>query len=221
MTPRNDQNGQLGDLKRPAAELMNRQSDSRENKYTNRPRGVETGEEKTHAGRRKDEIKDGQTPKTHAEVEQTVSVSCDNICCCWSLRSVPLVIWSFMQFVILSFFFSAKQPGLTLCISVLQCVSILVPTNSVALQNEFRACPPTKMSVVLFLETNCCKMSNGVTVQPLTDRGHFQLFNVALKACSCFLLSGLLVFTVTYFLIKPFQRCRIDNNGQISWFYAC
>ncbi len=68
-------------------------------------------------------------------------------------------------FFVCLFFLVQSSPDWLFCVSVLQRVSILVPTNNVALQNESRACPPTGMRVVLFLETNCCKMSNGVTVQ--------------------------------------------------------
>lgn len=75
-------------------------SDSRENKYTNRLR--EMGTDDTGRLRTK-QTQDGQTLKTHwsyADVSRTKTS------CCWRpSESQPpdlLVIWSFMQFVILS-----------------------------------------------------------------------------------------------------------------------
>ena len=72
MTPRNDQNGQLGDLKRPAAELMNRQE------WQQRKINIQTGwEAQRQTERRRHRLSekqtDGQTPKT--EVIQTVWMS--------------------------------------------------------------------------------------------------------------------------------------------------
>lgn len=124
--------------------------------------------------------------------------------CFWSLlrslRSASHLIIYAICFPVKEFFFflTVKQLGLTLCVSVLQRVSILAPSNNVALKNDFQAFPPS-MRDALFLETNGNYLQNVKQRQDSNQENkYFMFFTCAL----------LLVFANTFSV--TFEGCCLQ-----------
>lgn len=153
MTPRNDQNGQLGDLERPVADQ----------------RGIESDEGVDKLGFSFWHLR-------HRSLSG------------W-LRSAIPVIWSFMQFV-LGFFFSCQRGFISANILRQQFLWTSASRRQCCFcKNDLQACPPTSMSVVLFLEAVWkCQTPSLSTPRTASLRLFFHLFNLVLQLVPAFTL---------------------------------